>query len=167
MEVDQDHVASAGSAASTRSAAWKGQSTGRMKTRPSRLNTATNAVAGGDDGPVAPGGLGGIVGRLDDVRFVSQHVENFAAAVDVIAQRDAIDAGGDQLVIDRRRDARAAGGVFGVGHDQVELLALDRAAGNRAANDLPPRLADDVADEAGVAWQVEVVEDRGTRVSNA
>ena len=35
---------SGGSAASTRSAAWKGQSTGGMKTRPSRVKTATRTL---------------------------------------------------------------------------------------------------------------------------
>ena len=42
VKVDEDHFdLGAAISASTRSAAWNGQSTGRMNTRPSRLNTAT------------------------------------------------------------------------------------------------------------------------------
>ena len=60
------------------------------------------------------------------LRSALQDREDLAAAVDVIAQRDAVDAGGDQFVVDLRREARAAGGVLGVGHDQIELLALSK-----------------------------------------
>ena len=52
----------------------------------------------------------------------------------------------DQLAIVGRRQPRAAGRVFGVGHDQVELLAANQSA-ERARNDLASRLADDIADQ--------------------
>ena len=48
--------------------AVQGQSTGRMKSRPSRLNTATSTpLAAGDDDPVATGRGPREVGRFDDV----------------------------------------------------------------------------------------------------
>ena len=53
----------------------------------------------------------------------------------------------DQLLVDRRRQARAAGGVLGVGDDQVELLRSTISAGTARRDDVAARLADDVADE--------------------
>ncbi len=38
----------------------------------------------------------------------------------MIAQGDAVDAGGQQFVVDFGRQSRAAGGVLGVGHHQIE-----------------------------------------------
>ena len=39
----------------------------------------------------------------------------------MIAERDGVGAGLDQLVVDRLGDAEAAGGVLAVDHDEVEL----------------------------------------------
>ena len=97
-------------------------------------------------GEVAARGGGRIVRRPDDPALGLQDREDLAPAIDVVAHRDAVDAGGDQFVVDFRRQARAAGGVLGVGHDQVEvLLGAQAAHGLRA--DVPAGLADDVADE--------------------
>ena len=64
----------------------------------------------------------------------------------MVAHRDAVDAGGDQLVVDFRRQARPAGDVLGVGHHQIEVLfGAQPAHGLRA--DVPAGLAHDVADE--------------------
>ena len=98
------------------------------------------------DGEIAAGGGGRIVGRPDDPPLGLQDREDLAPPVDVVAHRDAVDAGGDQLVVDVRRQSRAAGGVLGVGHHQVEvLLGAQPAHGLRA--DVPAGLAHDVADE--------------------
>ncbi len=64
----------------------------------------------------------------------------------MVAQRNAVDAGGHQFVVDFRRDARARRGVLGVGHDEVEVLLGPQSAHGLFA-DVPPGLADDVADE--------------------
>ena len=65
---------------------------------------------------------GRIVRRPDDPAFGLQDREDFAAPIDVVAHRDAVDAGGQQFVVDFRRQARAAGGVLGIGHHQIEVL---------------------------------------------
>ena len=64
----------------------------------------------------------------------------------MVAERDGIDTRGDQLAIDARRQARAVGGVFGIGNDQIQPLAIAQA-GHRAGDDPLARLADDVAYE--------------------
>ena len=73
------------------------------------------AVAGRDDRPIAADRFGRQVGRLDDVRLAFEDGVDLAAAIDVIAERDGVDPGADQLAVDRRREPRAAGGVLGVG----------------------------------------------------
>ena len=64
----------------------------------------------------------------------------------MIAQGDAIDAGGQQFVVDFRRQARAAGGVLGVGHHQIEAFLGPQPA-DRLRADVAARFADNVADE--------------------
>ena len=138
---------SLGIAASTRSAACQGLSTGFMNSWPSKQAIADrHAVAGLHDGPIAADRFGRQVGRLDDVRLAFEHRVDFLAAIDVIAERDGVDAGADQLAIDGGREAGAAGGVLGVGDDEVELVLGDEA-GDGAADDVAARFADDVADE--------------------
>ena len=56
------------------------------------------------------------------------------AMVGVVAERDDVDAGGEQLVGDLRRDAQAAGGVLAVDHDEGRLVVARAAsAAGRAA----------------------------------
>ena len=94
----------------------------RMPTR-SPLRAVTTAQ-------LRPTDSTGQIRRFDDVRLALEHVVNLAAAVDVIAQRDSVDAGSDQLAVNRRVQARAAGGIFRVGDDQIEpFFAYD--AGDR------------------------------------
>ena len=92
-----------------------------------------HAVRRWHDCHVVPGAVAGKLAGLTMFSFALQDASDLAAAIDVVAQRDAIDAGGDQLVIVRRRDARAAGGVLAIGHDQVEPARLDRARRSRGA----------------------------------
>ena len=72
---------------------------------------------------------------------------DLAVAVGVVAERDHVDAGGEQLVGVLGRDADAARGVLAVGDDEVEreLLAQARAAARASAR--RPGGGDDVADE--------------------
>ena len=98
-----------------------------MNSWPSRQAIADrHAVARFDDGPIAADGFGRQVGRLDDVRLVFEDRVDLFAAIDVVAERDGVDAGADQLAIDGRREAGAAGGVFGVGDDEVEVVLGDQ-----------------------------------------
>ena len=96
--------------------------------------------------PVRPA-LGRVVGRRDDAAVVLEDRHDFPPLVDVVAERHAVDAGGQQFLEDRRRNARSACGVLGIGHDQVDLLFAATSPASACVQDLPPRFADDVADE--------------------
>ena len=84
----------------------------------------------------------------------------------VIAKRNRVDSGLCQLAINRRRQPRAAGGILRVGDHKVEL-SLGNQCGDRAGDDVAPRLTHDVADEedthrnrcqvSGVRCQVSVL----------
>jgi len=78
------------------------------------------------------------------VRFAGS--EYLATPKGVIAQGDAVDAGVHQFVVDFGRDAGTGGGVFGVGHDEIEVLLGAQSAQGLLA-DVPPGLAYDVTDQ--------------------
>ena len=80
------------------------------------------------------------------VTGIFQTTINFAATIDMIAERDPVHARAEQFAINLRREARSTGGVFGVGDDQIELFAFDQP-GKLLDDDLPPRLANHIADE--------------------
>jgi hypothetical protein len=86
-------MTSSGIFRSTRSAAPQGQSTGRMKTRPMQAEDADRrATAGRHDRPFpARRRVRRKVGRLHDVRLPLEGSLDLLAAVDVVAQRDAVD----------------------------------------------------------------------------
>ena len=85
---------SLGTAASTRSAACQGLSTGFMN-KPAKQTGDRNrhAVAGLHDDPIAADRFGRQVRRLDDVRLVFENRVDLFAAIDVVAERDGVDAG--------------------------------------------------------------------------
>ena len=87
-----------------------------------------------------------IIGRADDPAIGLEDRENLAASKGVVAQRNAVDARGQQVVVDFGRQSRPAGRVLGVGHHQIEPLLLAQPAHGLGA-DLPARLAHDVADQ--------------------
>jgi len=60
-------------------------------------------VSTSNDGEGATGRVLGIVGRADDLLFGFQYGEDLAAAIGVVAERNAIDPGGEQFVVDGRR----------------------------------------------------------------
>ena len=86
------------------------------------------------------------VGRAQDRACVVQIGVDLAAVVGVVAERDHVDAGREQLVGDLRRDPEAARGVLAVDDDERRGVALaqHRQAVEQRA---PPDAADDVADE--------------------
>ena len=118
-----------------------------MKTRPKSVKTATRTwLPRPQDGQLAARRLGRIVGRPDDPPLVLQDREDLAPLVDVIAQGDAVDAGGQQV-----RDRSAASAPNRPRRSRRWPRQIDACScrsprqGLRA--DLPARLADDVADE--------------------
>ena len=103
-------------------------------------------VARGQHGVSPSRGLVRVVGRSDDAGFGLQHLVDFAAAIDVVAHRNAVHAAGDQLAVDGRGQSRPPGRVLGVGRHEIDLL-FDAQGGYRFDNDLPPWLAYDVSDK--------------------
>ena len=136
-----------GASLSTASTARQGLSIGFMKSRPSAQQTSARSPlrpsATHHRRPVASSGR---LARHDDVLLRLEGREHLAAAVDVVAQRDRVDARLLQLGDDLRRQPRPRRGVLGIGDDQIEPL-LNNQTGQRPLDDFPSGLADDVADE--------------------
>jgi hypothetical protein len=74
---------------------------------------------------VAVAGLAAqVVGRPQDPRLLVEVGVDLAVAVGVVAERDHVDAGGEQVVGQLRRDPEAAGDVLAVDDDERRLVAL-------------------------------------------
>ena len=104
------------------------------------------AVLGLDHGGAAPRRTGGIIERPDQPRRALDENQRLFLIPGMIAQRDRVDAGLDQLAIDRLGDAEAAGRILAIGDDQIELPVADqlRQALDDRGSPAPP---DNVADE--------------------
>ncbi len=92
------------------------------------------------------GRAGRIVRRSDEPRLAVDEVHHLALVPDVIARRHHVDAGAEQFVADLARNTGAAGGVFAVGQDQVDVVGAHES-GQAALHQLPARPGHDVADE--------------------
>ena len=79
------------------------------------------------------------VGRPEDVGLLVEVGLDLAVAVGVVAERDHVDAGGEQLVGVLRRDADAASGVLAVDDDEVEPELLAQARQQRLERRRPGR----------------------------
>ena len=71
-----------------------------------------------------PGVPGGIVGGADQARLALDEHQRLALVEGVVAERDRVDAGGEEFLADRLGDAEAAGGVLAVDDDEIEPPAL-------------------------------------------
>jgi hypothetical protein len=92
-------------------------------------------------------GLGGeVVRRAQDRVVLVEVAEDLAPLVGVVAERDDVHAGGEQLVGDLRGDPQAARGVLAVDHDEGRVV-LGTQARQQGQQRPPPEPPDDVADE--------------------
>ena len=64
----------------------------------------------------------------------------------MVAERDDVGAGIDQLAIDRLGDAETTGGILAIDGDEIELPLVDQSR-QAIEHDLAPAAAHDVADE--------------------
>ena len=104
------------------------------------------AVLGLDHGRATARRAGGIIDRPDELRRPLDEDQRLLLIPGMIAERDGVRAGLDQLATDRFRDAKTARGVLAIDHDQIELPFLHEPG--QALNDhSPPAAADDIADE--------------------
>ena len=99
-----------------------------------------------DHGGAAAGRAGRIVERADQPRRALDEHQRLALVPGVVAERDGVGAGVDQIVVDRLGDAEAAGGVLAVDHDEIELPVGDQPR-QPLEHDRPPAAPDHVADE--------------------
>ena len=118
-----------------------------MNTRPMQVDHQhPRAGRGLEDVGAAPGRAGGIIGGADQPRLALDEHQRLALIEGVVAERDRVGAGGEELVADRLGDAEAAGGVLAVDDDEIEPPARAQrrqAVDQRRAAGAP----DDVADE--------------------
>jgi hypothetical protein len=84
------------------------------------------AGLGLDQRRAASGRARRIIQRADQPRRAFDEDERLALVPGVVAERDRIGAGVDQLVIDRLGDAEAAGRILAVDDDEIELPLLSQ-----------------------------------------
>jgi len=87
-----------------------------------------------------------VVGRPQDPLLVVQVRVDLLAVIGVVAERDDVDAGREQLVGDLRRDPEAPGDVLGVDDDEGRVVPLAQG-GEEPQQGPAAESADEVADE--------------------
>src|SRR5262249_21186177 len=98
------------------------------------------------DKAAVTGRISRIIQRANESRLAIQQFEHFLLVPEMIAGSDHIDAGGKNLGGSVECDARAAGGIFAVGNNEIEVVLLAQfrhGFGHGAAT----WLAHDVANE--------------------
>ena len=109
---------------SSASASANGDRTASRKTCPDRLITPRRSPFASTTVCPRPGlPFGKLAGRTMRGSRVEVLVD-LAVAVGVVAERDRVDAEGEQLLRGLARDPDAAGGVLAVDHDEVGLVLL-------------------------------------------
>jgi len=86
-----------------------------------------------------------VVGRPQDPLLVVEVRVDLLAVIGVVAERDDVDARGEELVGDLRRDPEAAGDVLAVHDDERRRVALAERR-QQAEERAPPDAADEIAD---------------------
>ena len=104
------------------------------------------AVLGLDHGGAAPGRAGRIVERTDQPRRALDEHQRLALVPGMVAERDGVGAGVEEILIDRLGDAEAAGGILAVDDDEIELPVGDQA-GQALQHDRPAAAPHHVADK--------------------
>jgi len=83
------------------------------------------AFAGLVESKAFAGGIFGEIGRPNDVVGRFQRRDDFPFAVGMVAQSNQVYAVPQQFVVDLPRQARAAGGIFGVGYNAINAMLFD------------------------------------------
>ena len=105
-----------------------------------------NAVASFYDTPIAADRFGREVRGFDDVWFGFEDRINLFTAIDVVAQCNGVETGANQFAVDGGSEAGAAGGVFSIGYDKVEIIFGDKTF-HGATDDVAAGFTYDVTDE--------------------
>ena len=85
------------------------------------------AVAGVEHRGAAPRRALGIIDRTDQPRRPLDEDQRLLLVPGMIAERDGIGAGAGEILVDGLGDAEAAGGVFAVHDDEIELPVADQS----------------------------------------
>ncbi len=97
-------------------------------------------------GAASAGSFGRIIERAEETFLVCEQFHDFFLVPQMIAAGDDVHAGGKNFLGNLGRDAVAAGGVFAVGNDEIELV-LFAEFGEKLFDRVASGLAYDVADE--------------------
>ena len=146
MDVDE-HVVGAALQAAQRGLGLLEQRVGGVDVEVAREVHDAQAHAVALDNDLAAARLGAeVVRRAQDALGALEVGHDLAPPEGVVAERDHVDPGAQQLVGQPRRDAQAAGDVLRVDHDERRVVAL--AQGREHAQQRPPAgAADEVAGE--------------------
>jgi len=88
----------------------------------------------------------GIIERPDQARRALDEDQRLALVPGVIAERDGVGAGIDEVVVDRLGDTEAAGGVLAVDDDKIKAPFSDQLR-HVIEQDGAPATPDNIADE--------------------
>ena len=117
-----------------------------MKTRPMALMTSARLPFLVSTSAAPRPGVARKIQRTDQARRALDEDQRLLLIPGMVAERDRIGAGIDEIVVDRLGDAKTAGGVLAIDDDEIERPVADQARQmfrNRGA----AGLADHVADE--------------------
>src|SRR5262249_8298518 len=104
------------------------------------------AVLGVDQRGTAAGRAGGGIDRAKQLRRAFDEKQRLLLVPRMVAARNHVDAGGDELLGDRFGGTEAAGGALAVDRDEIELPVLHEDA-EALEQDGTPAASHDVADE--------------------
>ncbi len=112
----------------------------------------------------SPGQLIDIIGGPQQARLAGEIIVDLALIPDVIAAGEHVQAVAEQLIGELRRDAEAAGGVFGVGDGQIDFFGGDDVA-QMAGNHAAPGGGENIANKKKIGQRDELSKERTTKPS--
>jgi len=146
VEVDEHVVDAAVQLAERRVDVREGGSAGTQEQVAAEVHDAEPQTVVLDDADAVPGLAAQVVVGPQDRLVAIEVAEDLTAVIGVVAQRDDVDARGEQLVCDLRRDAEAARRVLAVDDDEGRRVAVAQQR-QQAQQGVPAKRADDVTDE--------------------
>ena len=109
-----------------------------------------------DDRRAPPRRAGWVIGRADEARLALNEHQNFALIEGVVSERHGVDPGGEELLEDQLRETEAAGGVFPIGDDEIEIPPRPqdgRLLKHRGAARTPDNVPDEQEPHSALAYE--------------
>lgn len=147
VHVDEDHPAFPSQPRHFEVGAEKWVVEGRHECSALEIQNRKWSEAGeGDDGAAAAGGAMRIICRAKETGFIFEKGEDLFLIPEMIPAGDDIDARVEKLRGGAGSDARAAGGIFAIGDDAMNLV-FGPEPGNQLFDRAPPGFTDHIAYE--------------------